>query len=268
MRATISLAIAATLLTTACGSDSGTGPGAGDGRLSLSFAASAQGAASLARAGAPSLAESGSALVITKAELVLRDIKLRSPAPCGAATPSPRQGADDVGGDDNSSGGHGADDSSECELELRAGPVLIEVGPAGMVTPIRVDVPNGTYDRLRLKIHKPDDDTQSDLAFLAAHPDLRRVAIRVTGTYDGAPFVFTTDENEQLEFGFSPPLQVVDGGANVTVSLDVPAWFRAGGVTVDPRTALKGGANERIVRDNIRAAFRAFEDDDRDGRHD
>jgi hypothetical protein len=37
---------------------------------------------------------------------------------------------------------------------------------------------------------------------------------------------------------------------------------------VDPASANEGGANENLVRDNIRASIDAFRDDDHDGHDD
>lgn len=44
------------------------------------------------------------------------------------------------------------------------------------------------------------------------------------------------------------------------------SWFRdANGALIDPRSANKGGANENLVKSNIRTSIEGFEDDDRDG---
>jgi hypothetical protein len=62
---------------------------------------------------------------------------------------------------------------------------------------------------------------------------------------------------------------VAEGSAtNVTLRLDVARWFVSGTALVDPATANKGGLNENLVRDNIRASIDAFRDDDRDGHDD
>ncbi|MCK7521644.1 MAG: hypothetical protein MZV64_30150 [Ignavibacteriales bacterium] len=67
----------------------------------------------------------------------------------------------------------------------------------------------GTYDRLEFEIHKPEDDGDADdAAFLAAHPDFRRISIRVTGTYNGTPFAYTTDLSEEQERALVPPLSL------------------------------------------------------------
>jgi len=37
---------------------------------------------------------------------------------------------------------------------------------------------------------------------------------------------------------------------------------------IDPATANKGGANENLVKENIKRSMKAFEDKDRDGNED
>jgi len=48
--------------------------------------------------------------------------------------------------------------------------------------------------------------------------------------------------------------------------LSNPPWVVDGsGNLIDPRTANKGGANEGLVKENIKQSVEAFEDDERDG---
>ena len=52
---------------------------------------------------------------------------------------------------------------------------------------------------------------------------------------------------------------------NVTIRFDIATWFRSGSTVINPATANKGGANENLVKNNIRASLRAFPDNDRNG---
>lgn len=190
-------------------------------------------------------------LVIRSVELVLREIELErvETAQC-----------DDIM------------DNDDCE-EFETGPVLVSLplGATATVTEVAIDAPAGMYNELEFEIHKPDD--VDDVAFIAAHPTFAGVSIRVTGTFSKAgtrtDFTYTTDLNEQQEIALDPPLTVVEGSAtNVTLRLDIARWFLNGTALVDPATANKGGLNEGLVRDNIRASIDAFRDDDRDGHDD
>jgi len=136
---------------------------------------------------------------------------------------------------------------------------------------VTVEADTGTYGELEFEIHKPEDDGDAnDAAFLAAHPDFRRISIRVTGTYNGTPFTYTTDLGEEQERALVPPLSISTAAAtDLTLFVDVDDWFRTGaGTLVDPATANEGGQNESLVENNIENSIDAFEDDDRDGSHD
>ena len=194
---------------------------------------------------------SGNVLVLTKVELVLRDIEFE------------RENHDNC---DSVSTGN----DDDCE-EFEAGPVLIDLplrGGASHEFTVAVDA--GTFDEIELQIHKPEDDGDSrDLAFIAAHPDLENVSIRVTGTFNGTAFTFTSDLNVDQEFHLNPPLVVsAQTDVAVTLQVDLSGWFLSGAVLIDPSLALQGGTFEGLVENNIEASFDAFNDDDEDGESD
>jgi hypothetical protein len=218
--------------------------------VSVSF--STQSAAALAIAGerAPNfdvtVTIGANTLVITKAQLVVRSIKLKKTETLECS--------DDDGIDD------------DCD-EIKLGPMLVDLPlTANGVTSVTATIPEGTYREVSFKIHKPDDDNAEDLAFIAANPTFERTSIRVEGTYNGQAFVYTSDVSERMEVEFESPVTINADDQNVTVQLDLSSWFEVGGQIVNPNTANKGGANENAVRDNIRASMRALEDDDRNGR--
>jgi hypothetical protein len=197
------------------------------------------------------LGDGANELVIDYAAVVLREVELKR---------------DDASGCDDSSNGF---DDDDCE-EIEFGPMLLELPLDGAVEQVlTVDgVPAGVYDELEFKIHKPDDDTAEDRAFLEQFPQFRRVSIWVEGTFNGSPFVYLTDLNEEQEIDLIPPLVLTDAlsAANVTLSLDMGSWFRAAdGTLIDPATANEDGVNEELVEANIEASIEGFEDDDRDG---
>jgi hypothetical protein len=239
------LAIAAAGSLAACSSD-GSGPSAG-AQLTLNVATEAGlGGA----AGSPDTTTIGAdVLVINSVELVLRDVEFE------------KQNSDAC---DSLSTGHDA-----CE-EVNAGPVLLDLPlGAGATHAFTATIDSGTYDEIELKLHKPEDDGgPADQAFLAAHPDLKDISVRVTGTFNGTPFTWTTDVNAEQELDLQPPLTVdATGSAEATLFVDIHSWFlQAGGAAlIDPALALKGGAFEGVVSDNIKASFEAFEDEDHDG---
>jgi len=157
-----------------------------------------------------------------------------------------------------------------CET-FAVGPLLVEL-PLNQLTRslVSVDVPPGAYDEVEFEIHKPDDDTPGDLQFLEAHPEFRRVSVRVEGDFNGGAFVFTQDLNESLEADLEPHLYVNedDPPTNITLRIDARTWFWDGNTLVNPFSALKGEENEKLVEDNIEDSIRAFPDHDWDGQPD
>lgn len=160
--------------------------------------------------------------------------------------------------------------NGDCE-EFEAGPVLASfpLGATSTAAAVTVNAPDGQYDELEFEIHKTDTTSSQEAAFIAANPDFRAISIRVTGTYNHTAFVYTSDLDASQEMAFSPPLDVTGGTpSNLTIRMDVSTWFVNGGALVDPATANKGGANEGVVKDNIKQSVDAFEDDNHDGHDD
>ena len=233
-------------LLSAAGCSDSVGPGA-DRPLSFSFTAARAGAARPALSRAPSFDlvvgdGTAEAVVIDTAQVVLREIELRGGNGC-------------VAGDDDSD-----EDSDGCGA-LELGPALANLPlSAGVISPLTVDVPAGSYTRLEFELHRVSGDGR-DSAFAAAHPEMRDASVRVTGTYRGARFVFTSRVDAEVELTFRPPL-VVDGAAsNATVNVDVASWF----TTADGQVIAPTAENASRIGERIKASFRAFEDGDRDG---
>jgi hypothetical protein len=246
------------LATTLVACSDSTSPSAGR-TLTLSFSANATApAASLRRVRlAPQVVASaaGDTLVITKAQLVLREVELTSSLAASCDGP-------------------GDDDCREAEV----GPLLVDLPVDGLVTsPISVALPAGSYSKLEFELHKPESSNDSaddsaddssddsrDSTFLAAHPEFAGVSVRVEGTINGQPFVYTSSVNAEMELEFDTPVVIDATTTNVTVNADVSRWFRSStGDVLAPNSS-----NAGLIDENIKASFEAFEDDDRDGSDD
>lgn len=232
----------------------------GSAPVSLSFSAAPSGA-TFSRSADLSVTSTSSAdaLVITRAQLVLARVELeRAGATCTSETPS---------GDDD-----GVDEEECAELEL--GPTVVDLPVSGTVVNVNSAlVPAGSYSAIEAKLRpilSGSDGGRASTAFLAAHPDLNGVSVVVTGTFNGTAFTYKGAVSAGIERQFSPPVTVAtDKPLNVNVNVDLATWFRnSSGTVVDPRTANAGGANAQLVADNIRRSFRAFRDDDHNGRDD
>jgi hypothetical protein len=188
-------------------------------------------------------------LVLTKVELVLRQLELK------------RANATDCQA--------GGEDGDSCET-FETGPVLVDLPlTPGAQQAFAADIPAGTYAEVEFEVRKPDDGDPSDQVFLQAHPEFTGVSIRITGAFDGTPFVHTTELDVEQELHLSPNLVVAEGETtNLTIFVSVANWYVVGGVLVDPATANQGQPNQSAVNNNIKESFRAFEDADRSGSDD
>lgn len=183
-------------------------------------------------------------LIITKAQLVLRELELKLSTTESCAT------------------GTAADN---CE-EIQLGPMLIDLPVTDVVaSPITAQVPVGTYREIEFDIRRPGTDP-ADQAFIAANPNFNNVSIRVEGTYNGTAFVFTSEIDQEVQIDFNPPVVVTDANNNATIAVNIRSWFtNPDGSIINPATANPNGTNTGVVSERIKASLRAFEDDDRNG---
>lgn len=141
------------------------------------------------------------------------------------------------------SSGSGSGSATTEEFESGSQTIAIPV-EGGTSREITADIAAGTYDKFEMKVR----------------------AIRLTGTYDGEPFDFTTVLNDELELRLTPPLVVASGSAStaVTVALNLQSWFRnAAGGLLDMRKAASDSAVSAALRANIHGSFAASEDHNR-----
>lgn len=270
------LAVAAVILVAACSDSTSTGTGS-NATVQFNVATAHRPAAGVALAvtGSPdTLTDGTNELVIDSAQMVLRDIKfhLTDTTACSDNGDDGNDGADDDGTPDQGPGdnirmSHDSAGEDDCD-ELHIGPYLLDLplddGPARSFS---LEVPAGTYREVKFKVHKAT--RSSDASFIAAHPALEDRSVRVVGTYNGVPFVFTSDASANQESEFNPPI-TVDGttATDLTLFVDISTWFVVDGALVDPSRANSEEPLASQVKNNIKASIRAFKDDDRDGEDD
>ncbi len=205
-------------------------------------------------------------IIITKAQLVVRDVKLKTAV---ATCVDDDASSSDVAADKSGSSNSTSDDDRDCPT-IRVGPFLVDMPVSGAdAGRVAVAVPEGTYSKIRLTIHKVTSGDSADLAFQKANPDFRDISVRLEGTYNGKPFTFVNDVEAKLNVPLTAPLSIKAGGDNVTVTLDLAPWFvnPAGGL-YNPADANTSGTVRAKAQNAIRSAFRAFRDKNRDGKED
>jgi hypothetical protein len=155
----------------------------------------------------------------------------------------------------------------DCE-ELKAGPVTLDLPlGAGAQTEFAVTVPDGSYDKVEFKV-APDPATGYSIHVTGSYTP----SGGSTTTFDNTT-PFTSDLDAEQEHEFSAPITIPDpsgGSAGITLFVDLSKWFSnaAGDGFVDPLTANHGGANEGLVKENIKNSLNAFEDENHDGEDD
>ncbi len=88
-----------------------------------------------------------------------------------------------------------------------------------------------------------------------------QASIIADGTIDGGAFSFKTAVNDSQRFEGN---LVLADGSNLTLDVDPSGRFATAGGRLDPRNE----SNRAQIENNIQASFRAFRDDDHDGRAD
>ena len=219
-------------------------------------------------------------ILVTKAQIVVKDVKLKTTS--AICTDDDDDDDDDKSSSASSSssssrGNSGRssssrdddDDDDDCPT-VRVGPYLVDVPVSGADGGrVAVDVPEGTYSSVRLSIHKVSSSDSADLAFRQANPDFRGISIRLEGTYNGARFTFTHDVNAKIDVPLTAPLTIGAGGDDVTVTIDMKDWFvKPNGGLYSPAEGNTPGMVRAKIQNNIRNAFRAFRDRNKDGEED
>lgn len=261
------LGLAGSLMLAACSSDKddSTGP-QGDAQMALGFqiarstesnTAALSGRGNLTDAGplasvvtiGPNgviITQEDDSIVVTRVQLVLRDVRLFSNASACQASDSTM-----VAG---------------CAT-IRLRPTIVDVPVNGSDGQrVTVTVPPGSYSSLRLQLHKPSASDSADAAFLASNPAFANVSVKVEGTYNGEAFEFTSDVNETLDVALSSAVSTGSETQQVTVLVDVGKWFtKADGSLLSPIEALIDEVLGTTVDANIQAGFRVIRDQNRDG---
>jgi hypothetical protein len=158
-------------------------------------------------------------------------------------------------------------DSDERDNVRLRGPFTVELPlEGGVITPVGVDIPFGTFDEVKLRV--------SSLTVCGAVDDNRDGDFTDPGEqFTGAPGFpcVRIPVRAKLELDLNPPL-VVDENTdplNITVSFQPNRFFvDRDGRLLDPRLLATDRRLQARFRSRLRAAIRAFEDRNRNGEDD
>lgn len=147
---------------------------------------------------------------------------------------------------------------------IRIAPFVIYFNTGGaLVTVTTGNLPSGTFNKIKFKIHKPEDtEPIPDPEFREGTSGNQRYSFIIKGTYNGSSFVYKSRKSASLVINLPTPISTGSNSRNITVLVNPSLWFTSGGSFLDPRNSV----NENQIDDNLKNSFkRAFKDDNKDG---
>jgi hypothetical protein len=168
-------------------------------------------------------------------------------------------------------GTQGHDDSADPNCtNLSTGPFIVKLPlTTGVLSLFDIPVPNGSYSRLSVRVHKPNSaETGPNVtAFLAAHPEWLNKSAMVDGKFNGVAFHWSHDPPIQLNHTFTPALVIDADGSNFTLKIDIASWFRAtSGALINP--AAPTNALYPQIAARVATSFKLFRDNTKKGHDD
>lgn len=156
--------------------------------------------------------------------------------------------------------------TDEDSADFKIGPFIVRIDLTGGVTNITTGkIPNGTYDKIKFKIHKPEDDEDiADPDFKTGISDDERFSIVIFGKYNNVPFVYKSKKDVEQKMDINPQLVVSDSttSTNATLLVTPAIWFLKDGQYLNPNLE----SDRDDIDDNIKKSFKkVFKDNDHDG---
>lgn len=153
---------------------------------------------------------------------------------------------------------------SGASQHIRIAPFVIYFNTTGvLVTVTTGNLPSGTFNKIKFKIHKPEDtEPIPDPEFREGTSGNQRYSFIIKGSFNGNSFVYKSRRSASLVINLPSPVTTGSSSRNITVLVNPSQWFTSGGNFIDPRES----GNENLIDDNLKSSFkRAFKDDNKDG---
>jgi hypothetical protein len=161
-------------------------------------------------------------------------------------------------------------------IEVNSDPQIVGLHLGGV--PIQIatmELAQGTYDRLDVKVHRLDDTDPVDQPYFSLPEfgdfnDATNPSAIIEGTYDpgsgAVSFTFRSDSEGEQQKNLPAPFQVgANQRVNLTIRIDQNTWFSDGaGGLLDPADPL----NQGWISSNIVGSIEVFLDQDRNGHPD
>lgn len=147
---------------------------------------------------------------------------------------------------------------------IRISPFVVNYNMTGtLITMASANLPSGSYNKIKFKIHKPEDnETIPDPEFRTGSSGNERYSFIIKGTYNGTSFVYRSRKSADLVINLSSLINLQTGSRNITLVVNPSLWFKSGNTVLDPNNS----QNDNTIDDNLKNSFKkAFRDDNRDG---
>lgn len=198
--------------------------------------------------------EAGNGIAVDRVRVLVRRLRIE------------REGEHD-GSELDSSDDKSSASGDDSEVELKAGPLLVDLTGAALdgaqvVKFTELKVEPGFYDEIKFKVAKISSDEVGGNAGLAEMQQ-SQASVIIDGKIDGQPFKFVSglEVEQEREIRF----EVSESSENVTLSLDPRGWFTgSSGTRLDPRQS----DARSTIESNIKRSIDAFDDEDHDGGED
>jgi len=124
-------------------------------------------------------------------------------------------------------------------------------------------IPVGTYDKIQFEIHKlSDNEPIPDPEFSEGG---LKFSVIAKGTYNGVRFVYKSDKSAKQKLSFPKTLIVTETESNVTLQISPYIWFLdSNNQYMDPNNPNHSEIDNNI-KENIKASFKAWKDNNKDG---
>lgn len=152
--------------------------------------------------------------------------------------------------------------ASDDSVNFKTGPFVVKLNLNSSINLFTTAmIPVGSYDKIKFEIHKIEDSETLgiDTAFSYGGG---RYSVVVYGKFNLIPFIYRSTKSAHQKLNFGTQVGVnSQTKSNITLKVQPYTWFWNGSDYMDPFIS----SNENDIDNNIKASFKAFKDNDRNG---
>lgn len=152
--------------------------------------------------------------------------------------------------------------ASDDSVNFKTGPFVLKLNMNSSVNLISTAmIPEGTYDKVMFEIHKIEDSETIgiDTAFSAGGG---RYSVVVYGKFNLLPFIYRSTKSAKQKLNFGSTVGISSTAkSNITLKVQPYTWFWTGSDYLDPLNV----SNQNDIDNKIKASFKAFKDNDKNG---